>query len=321
MTMTSVPTVAVPTVGSAVPVPIAAYPPPHLTPYGFLGDIAGAVLPSAGRALGGMFGHQQLGQQLGGYAGQLAQRFSPWEAGPMMAPMAVGPVGVGPQITPYGFLGDIAGAVLPTAGRALGGMFGHQQLGQQLGGYAGQLAQRFSPWEAGPMMAPMAVGPVGVGPQITPYGILGDIAGAVLPTAGRALGGMFGHQQLGQQLGGYAGQLAQRFSPWEAGPVVDPMQAGYAQQVLAQQQALAMHQAQPEIAPYGILGGAIGNFLGAAGGRAIGSYFGNRGLGETIGRTAGSLLGGIIPLGVQPYGVQPFGAQPVGWGVPQYGVI
>jgi hypothetical protein len=245
-----------------------------------------------------------------------------------------------PQLTPYGFWGDLAGAVLPTAGRLIGGAFGNEQAGGQIGSTVGGLAQRFLPFEAGPQgygqqqqipqgygqqQMPQGYGqqqaPQGYGQQqqqLAPYGFWGDLAGAVLPTAGRLIGGAFGNEQAGGQIGSTVGGLAQRFLPFEAGPPGMQQQMPQQQQQIPQgygQQQMPQgygQQQQPQLAPYGLIGGALGNVLGGWGGGALGGLFGNRDLGSTIGRTAGSVLGGLLPFEAGPGGMQ--GQQPYGGG-------
>ena len=386
----------------------AMYPPtppiygtgPQLTPYGFWGDLAGAIAPTAGRIVGGVFGNEQLGGQIGATAGQLAQRFLPFQAGPTVDPTQgygqINPLVAqqviqqqliqqqiaqqqaiqqqiaqqqiaqqvmqqqatqAQQVTPYGFWGDLAGAIAPTAGRIVGGVFGNEQLGGQIGATAGQLAQRFLPFQAGPTVDPtqgygqinplvaqqviqqqliqqqiaqqQAIAqqiaqqaiqqqqaqqttqqPVGPAQQLAPYGFWGDLAGAIAPTAGRIVGGVFGNEQLGGQIGATAGQLAQRFLPFQAGPVpytgqFTPMTAHLPQTTVGQPATV------PQLAPYGIFGGALGSVLGGLGGSALGGFFGNSDLGRTIGGTAGGILGGILPFNA---GVPAF----PGVGIPQY---
>jgi uncharacterized membrane protein len=76
-----------------------------------------------------------------------------------------------------------------------------------------------------------------------------------------------------------AGQLGQRFIPFDAAPQVD---------------------VNGQLVPQGFLGGLAGSFLGGLGGRAIGNIFHNPNLGKTIGTAAGGLLGGILPLDASP---------------------
>src|SRR5690348_3652393 len=87
------------------------------------------------------------------------------------------PYGTAAQFAPQGLLGNILGGLAAPAGGALGNLFGQQQLGSQIGGVAGQLANML-PFAAGPQMA--APQP----PQLAPQGLLGSILGAVAAPAG-----------------------------------------------------------------------------------------------------------------------------------------
>lgn len=103
--------------------------------------------------------------------------------------------------------------------------------------------------------------------QLAPYGFLGDLAGAVLPQAGAWVGQQLGSPQLGQQFGGIAGQLAQRFSPWQAGPQPHHHQAYpqqpyqqqpypqqmYPQQAFPQQGYQPQPYPQQQMMPYGVV--------------------------------------------------------------------
>ena len=257
--------------------PYAAPPSqPQLAPYGFFGDLISSVAPTVGGWVGG-----QTGQQVGNVAGQLA-RYLPFSAGPQMAPRPH--PAQQPQLAPYGLVGDLISAVAPTVGDWIAG-----DTGRQVGDIAGQFAT-YLPFAAGPQMAPMPH--PAQQPQLAPYGFFGDLIGQVAPQVGRWVGG-----QTGQEIAQVAGGLAQRYLPFAAGP-----------------QLPQAPMPQPQLAPYGLLGGALGNVLGGIGGGALGGWLGNRGAGEAIGRAAGSVLGGILPFGAGPVPTYPYAAQ-----VPQYG--
>ncbi|WP_246741628.1 hypothetical protein, partial [Bradyrhizobium aeschynomenes] len=190
-----------------------------------------------------------LGNQIGGVAGQLAQRFLPFEAGP--------------QFAPQGFFGNLLGQVGAPLGGAIGGAFGHQGLGNQIGGVAGQLAQRFLPFEAAP--------------EFAPQGYLGNLLGQTGSPYGGAITNCFGNRSFGPTLGGVMSQHGQNVLPFEAAP---------------------------EFAPQGILGGFLGSTLGGLGGGFVGKALGNRNLGRSIGSTAGGILGSILPFDAGPQLVQ-----------------
>jgi hypothetical protein len=244
------------------------YPQQQMTPYGFLGDIAGAVLPQAGSWVGQQLGSPQLGQQFGGIAGQLAQRFSPWQAAPASGmpqqqqqqyPQQQYPQAqqqypqqqypqAQQQMTPYGFLGDFAGSVLPDVGSWVGQQLGSPQLGQQIGGIAGQLAQQFSPWQAGM--------PQQQHPQ------QGQYPQAQHPQQGQYPQQQYGQHQHPQAQLQYAQQAAQAQhlaqAQQAAQQVVQAQQLAQQAQQLAQQVAQSQQGAQPQqqMAPFGLFGGS-----------------------------------------------------------------
>ena len=143
------------------------------------------------------------------------------------APIALGlqPPVTGPhQIAPQGFLGNLLGQVGQPLGGAIGSAFGNQGLGSQLGGAVGQLG-RFLPFSVDPLAAALAQQG-----QLAPQGFFGNLLGQAGQPLGGAIGGVFGNQGLGNQIGGAAGQLG-RFLPFN----LDPMTAGYAQMQLMPQ--------------------------------------------------------------------------------------
>ncbi|CCE03771.1 hypothetical protein BRAS3809_7930002 [Bradyrhizobium sp. STM 3809] len=288
---------------------------PQFVPQGAIGNFLGQVGAPLGGVIGNYFGNQGLGQNVGGLAGQLAQRFLPFEAAPDLAPQ--------------GFFGNLLGQVGAPLGSAIGGYFGNRNLGNQIGGIAGQLGQRFLPFEAAPDLAPQ--------------GFFGNLLGQVGAPLGSAIGGYFGNRNLGNQIGGIAGQLGQRFLPFDAGPDLAPQgffgnllgnaprsmmtncfgnrgfgpnlgdvlgQAPLAQQAI---QRLLPFDAAPELVPQGLLGGFLGSTLGGLGGGFIGKALGNRNLGHTIGSTAGGVLGSILPFDASQQLAQNAWAQN-GWG-------
>jgi hypothetical protein len=136
-------------------------------------------------------------------------------------------------------------------------------------------------------------------PQLQPYGIGGDIFGALAGTAATAFGV--------PQLAPIAQQLSSLI-PFSAQPVIPPQLVQHPQLVQ-----------QPQLQPYGVVGGMLGSQIGSLGGSALGSLLGNSALGSQIGSTLGSTLGGILsPFAVTPWAVAPY-ATPVVVS-PRYGV-
>ncbi len=187
----------------------AAYAPPAYAPQGMFGDFLGKYAGPVGGWIGGAAGSPQLGQQVGGLAGQFA-KFLPFEAGPV-------PVDSGPAYAPQGILGSwLGGVVGRPLGGLIGGAFGNEQLGQQIGGAAGGIGGGFLPFQATPVQA--APVPAYAPPAYAPQGMFGDFLGKYAGPVGGWIGGAAGSPQLGQQVGGLAGQFA-KFLPFEAGPV------------------------------------------------------------------------------------------------------
>jgi hypothetical protein len=120
---------------------------------------------------------------------------------------------------------------------------------------------------------------------LTPQGLFGDLIGRLAAPAGGAIGGLFGQQQVGQQLGGIAGQLGSLL-PFGT----DPAAAAYAQ----------AQRTQAQLSPQGLLGGLLGGPLGGWIGSGIGSVLHNQNLGRQIGSTVGTIGGGLLPFGVDP---------------------
>ncbi|MEN3309425.1 MAG: hypothetical protein V7603_5627 [Micromonosporaceae bacterium] len=85
--------------------------------------------------------------------------------------------------------------------------------------------------------------------QLSPYGLFGDILGAVAPIAGQAVGGLTGNSQLGAGIGG-VGQILSGLLPFQAAPgstapgAISPQQTQQTQQQIAAQVAQAHAQAQ-----------------------------------------------------------------------------
>jgi hypothetical protein len=108
----------------------------------------------------------------------------------------------------------------------VGGLLGNSNLGGQIGGIAGQLGQRFIPFNTDPVSAAYAQQA-----QLAPQGFFGNLLGTIAQPVGQAVGGLLGNSQLGGQIGNFAGQLGRSFIPFSA----DPVTAAYAQQQAVQQ--------------------------------------------------------------------------------------
>src|SRR4051794_37683138 len=174
----------------------------QFAPQGFFGNLLGQYGGGLGGLIGGALGNQVRGQQIGGLAGQLGQRFLPFGVDPMQA-----------QFAPQGFFGNLLGQYGGGLGGFIVGALGNQGLGQQIGGLAGQLGQRFLPFGVDPMQA-----------QFAPQGFFGNLLGQYGGGLGGLIGGALGNQCLDHAIGVFAGQLGQRFLPFG----VDPMQAQFA---------------------------------------------------------------------------------------------
>jgi hypothetical protein len=249
----------------------------QLAPQGFFGDLFGQVGQPLGGAIGGMLGNQGLGSQVGGAIGQLG-KFLPFNVDPMTAYAQQAQQ----QLAPQGFFGNLLGQVGQPLGGAIGGLFGNQGMGSQVGGAIGQLG-KFLPFNVDPLTAAYAQQAQQqlAQQQLAPQGFFGNLLGQVGQPLGGAIGGLFGNQGMGSQVGGAIGQLG-KFLPFN----VDPMTAAYAQ------------QAQQQLTPQGF----VGNLLGQVGqplGGAIGGLFGQQGLGSQVGGALGQ-LGKFLPFNVDP---------------------
>lgn len=333
---------------------LGGYGSQQLAPQGLFGSLIGAPLGGMiGRGIGGMLGHSAMGGQIGQMAGGMGGGLLPFQSDPMMQAylqqlqqqqfqqqMLQEPQGQ--QIAPQGFFGNLLGQVGQPLGGAIGGIFGHSGLGSQIGGAAGQLG-RLLPFQQDPMQA--YAQQQAQMQQLAPQGLVGNLIGQYGQPAGSAIGGLFGHSGLGGQIGGIASQLG-RLLPFQQ----DPMAQAYAQ--LAQQQQQIQQQMQQlqqlqqiqsqqsqqgqqttqgqQMAPQGFFGNLLGQ-VGQPLGGAIGSIFGQSGLGSQIGGAAGQ-LGRLLPFqmdasqqqawsqalqqsspyqssGQQAYGQQPFSQQ------------
>ena len=188
-------------------------------PQGFLGGLIGST---AGRLLGGLAGHPDLGKTLGGLAGGA---FIPLQAGPQFAPQGLG--GLQPDYDPQSIWNIVkqAAQVLPHVIKLLPLAAGpQQQFGQQQ--FApqgvGGLQPDFDPqsiWSIVKKAAevlphvvkllPLAAGPQ---QQFAPQGLGGDLISQIAQTVGGHVGGGWG------QALEAAAPFAKQYIPFQAGP-------------------------------------------------------------------------------------------------------
>lgn len=147
--------------------------------------------------------------------------------------------------------------------------------------------------------------------MVVPAGFFGDVIGSLAETIGGGVGQYFGNQELGKAVGGAAGPLIKHFSPFQVlPPTLAPASAGEA--------SSGSDEAQVVI-PAGFLSGLLGGVGGKLLGGAVGSLFGNKDLGATIGGTAlgavGSALGpfSLVPAADSPQDGEPTVLVPAGW--------
>ena len=227
-------------------------------PQGAIGNAIGSAAPALGTVLGSAFGLPMVGGALGGLASQLASLL-PFTAGPQFGGQQYGM----PQFAPQGAVGNWIHQLAPQLGGTVGGMFGQGQLGNVLGGLAGQLGSML-PFAAGPQF------PQQQQQQFMPQGAIGNLLQQLGPRFGGTIGDVFGSSGLGNVLGGLAGQFGGML-PFSAGPQFNPQ-------------------------------GAIGNWISqlAPGlGSAAGSIFGQPQAGGFLGGLAGQ-LGSMLPFSAAP---------------------
>src|SRR5262245_40414341 len=139
---------------------------------------------------------------------------------PQVAPGVVGLYGV-PQFAPQGFFGSILGGpVGGFLGSNIGNLLGNPTLGRQIGQTAGTIGGGFLPFTADPTAA--AYAQQAQAAQFVPQGFFGNLLGQVGQPLGGVIGGQFGNQGLGSQIGGAIGQLG-RLLPFQASPVMPLM--------------------------------------------------------------------------------------------------
>ena len=137
--------------------------------------------------------------------------------------------------------------------------------------------------------------PYGMEQQYAPQGFLGGLLGAPLGgLIGKGIGGLFGNAQMGNKIGQWAGGVGGALLPFGA----DPVQQAQLQQQIQQEQLMQQAQMAQQLNPQGFFGNLIGH-VGRPLGGLIGSTFGNRNLGNTIGGIAGG-LGRFLPFSADP---------------------
>jgi hypothetical protein len=263
---------------------------PQLAPQGFFGSLLGAPLGGViGSGIGGLFGNSNIGRQIGQLGGGIGGSLLPFTADPVTnAWVQQQQLAQQAQLVPQGFFGNLLGAIGQPLGGAVGGLFGNQHLGGQIGSGIGQFG-RLLPFTADPVMNAYLQQAAQQQAQLAPQGFFGNLLGAIGQPLGGAVGGLFGNQHLGGQIGVGIGQLG-RLLPFTADPVMN----AYLQQV-AQQQA--------QLAPQGFFGNLLGS-IGQPLGGAIGGLFGNQHLGGQIGGGIGQ-FGRLLPFQNGPMNVMP----------------
>ena len=331
----------------------------QFAPQGWLGDLAGQYGGTIGSTVGGWLGNRHLGQQIGGTLGNIAQQYSPFDAsqqmlaaqygqqaapqqfaagydpyGGQLAPQGWGsffrralPIAVdvarqfipqdatqqmlaaqyaqqGQQLDPQGYWGNMIGKYAQPVGSIVGGIAGNQQLGSQIGGTLGNIAQQYLPYDASQQM--LAAQYAQPQQQLAPQGYWGDQITKYAQPVGSIVGGIAGNQQLGSQIGSVVGGLG-RYVPFDA--TQQMLAAQY-----AQQQQLAQQQYAQQLDPQGFFGGLAGKVLGGVGGRVVGGWLGNKQLGETIGSMAGGAAGSFLPFQAGPMPQMPQSGYGPGFG-------
>src|SRR4051812_48107547 len=153
-----------------------------------------------------------------------------------------------PQLAPQGFFGSLLGAPLGgLIGSGIGGLFGNSNVGRQIGQAAGGFGGALLPFSADPVtnawlqqqvaqqqiaqqqqaqlaqqvqLAQQQAQLAQQQGQLAPQGFFGNLLGSIGQPLGGAIGGLFGHQQLGGQIGGGIGQLG-RLLPFSNDPVTN----------------------------------------------------------------------------------------------------
>ena len=199
----------------------------------------------------------------------------------------------GQSLVPQGFFGGLIGAPLGgLIGKGIGGLFGNAGLGSQIGHVAGGIGGGLLPFQIDPaqQLQQAYAQPLQqqTWQQLAPQGFFGNLLGHIGQPLGSAIGGIFGQSGLGGSIGSAAGQLG-RLLPFQMDPM-QQLQQAYAQQLYQQQ--------MQQLAPQGIFGNLIGQ-IGQPVGNAIGSLFGQPGVGSAIGGAVGQLAR-LLPFQIDP---------------------
>jgi hypothetical protein len=217
----------------------------QVAPQGIFGNLLSQIGQPLGTAIGSIYGHPGIGSQIGSAAGHLGSLL-PFQQDPMQAYAQQQMQ----QLSPQGWFGNLIGQYGQPAGSAIGGVFGQSGLGGQIGGVASQLG-RLLPFQQDPIAQAYAQlaqqqqlqqqlqqlqhlqqlqqlqqlqaqqaqqGQQGqTGQSLAPQGFFGNLLGHIGQPLGSAIGGLFGHSNIGSQIGGAAGQLG-RLLPFQMDP-------------------------------------------------------------------------------------------------------
>lgn len=179
-----------------------------VVPAGFFGNLLGATAGAIGNLIGG-----KRGQEIGDIAGSLAKQLLPWSVlPPEVTPQSAGPDGqqkAGEElvVVPAFFLGN----VLKNYGDLIT-CFPRDLLNAHKPTIADVKNADIAPFQAVPAaLAPAAAGGAPTAPEDTlmfvPAGLFGSLLSGLGSTLGNAVGGLFGHAQTGEAIGGIVGQV------------------------------------------------------------------------------------------------------------------
>ncbi len=135
---------------------------------------------------------------------------------------------MGQQLAPQGWFGNLLGQIGQPLGGAIGGIFGHSGIGSQIGqdpvaqAYAQlaqqqQLQQQLQQLQQIQQLQAQQAQQGQPGQSLAPQGFFGNLLGHIGQPLGSAMGGLFGHSNIGSQIGGAAGQLG-RLLPFQMDP-------------------------------------------------------------------------------------------------------
>ena len=189
--------------------------PQGLAPQGLFGGmLGGPVGGMIGRGIGGWLGNPALGAQIGQIAGGIGGSLLPFQSDPMAAYaqqlQQLQQLQQQQGLAPQGFFGNLLGQIGQPLGNAIGGIFGHSGLGSTIGSAASHLG-RLLPFQADPIMAAYAqqLAQQQAQQQLAPQGFFGNLLGQIGQPLGSAIGGIWGNQGLGSNIGNIAGRLVE----------------------------------------------------------------------------------------------------------------